>query len=425
MHRIHHIVAVALTSTSFGSVTWAKPPEVFSTKSVTEARQEAKDAGKLFLIDATAVWCPPCRQMDKTTWVDEEVVSWLRENAVAAQLDVDKQKGAAMGLKISAMPTVIVFKEDAEFDRVVGYRSADELLTWLNGTKEGKRDIDRVREAAGDRADPDGDVDVQARYQLARGLMRDGQLDDATQEYLWLWDHMLEHEPAMAGVRLSFMISDMKGLARKHVRANEAFTRLRDRYQAAIDDGTADREQFTDWSHLNEVIGDDDAVIVWFDRVKDNPEKAQVIQSAGDELFDALIEHDRWADAGTLLKDPVGDARTRVFGLQVIRDREVGDIDDERRASTVEVMERLAREECSQQYAACLAAGRDRSAESIASILIEALDDYQTRFALVETALRAKQPREQHRIWLDEADAMGERNDRLRKTLDKALAAQE
>jgi thiol:disulfide interchange protein len=145
----------------------AGAPEVFSTKTAAEARREAKDAGKMFILDATAVWCGPCKQMDKTTWIDEKVVSWIRENAIAAQLDVDKNKTLSQALKIGAMPTVVVFKNDEEFDRIVGYRNAVDLLTWLNGANEGKRDIDRLKAAAGDRAKGDGKVDIQARYQLA------------------------------------------------------------------------------------------------------------------------------------------------------------------------------------------------------------------------------------------------------------------
>ena len=70
----------------------------------------------------------PCRKMDKTTWVDETVVKWLEEHAVTLQFDVDKEKKLFEQLKIKAMPTLIVYKEGEEFDRAIGYKTADELL---------------------------------------------------------------------------------------------------------------------------------------------------------------------------------------------------------------------------------------------------------------------------------------------------------
>lgn len=107
-------------------------PQVFSELSLAEAKAKAVEQDKILLVDATADWCQPCQVMERTTWVDPEVISWIELNAIAIQVDVDMRRAEAKELNIQAMPTIIVFKDGRELDRVVGYKNASELLAWLN-----------------------------------------------------------------------------------------------------------------------------------------------------------------------------------------------------------------------------------------------------------------------------------------------------
>lgn len=107
-------------------------PQVFSELSLAEAKAKAVEQEKILLVDATADWCQPCKAMERTTWVDPEVIAWINLNAIAIQVDVDRQRAEAKELNIQAMPTIIVFKDGRELDRVVGYKNASELLAWLN-----------------------------------------------------------------------------------------------------------------------------------------------------------------------------------------------------------------------------------------------------------------------------------------------------
>lgn len=108
-------------------------PAFFARKTFDNAKAQAKAEGKLLIVDATASWCGPCKKMDKTTWIDEKVVAWMNDHGVAVQVDVDEQKPLAQALKITAMPTVILFKDGQELDRSIGYQTPQELLKWLNG----------------------------------------------------------------------------------------------------------------------------------------------------------------------------------------------------------------------------------------------------------------------------------------------------
>jgi len=107
-------------------------PQVFSELSLAEAKAKAVEQDKFLLVDATADWCQPCKVMERTTWIDPEVISWIKLNAIAIQVDVDRQRADAKDLNIQAMPTIILFKDGGEFARVVGYQDASKLLAWLN-----------------------------------------------------------------------------------------------------------------------------------------------------------------------------------------------------------------------------------------------------------------------------------------------------
>lgn len=107
-------------------------PQVFSDLAFAEAEIKAAQQDKFLLVDVTAVWCKPCQVMEATTWVDPEVVAWISLNAITIQVDVDKQREVARQLEIQAMPTVIVFKDGKEINRIVGYQDAAQLLNWLN-----------------------------------------------------------------------------------------------------------------------------------------------------------------------------------------------------------------------------------------------------------------------------------------------------
>jgi thiol-disulfide isomerase/thioredoxin len=104
------------------------------------AQSEAKQQGKLLLVDFTATWCGPCKRMDETTWVDPKVQKWIADNAIAVQLDVDRDNVTSMTLNIQAMPTIVVFGEKNPFQEAArrsGYQTSKELLPWLETIKNG------------------------------------------------------------------------------------------------------------------------------------------------------------------------------------------------------------------------------------------------------------------------------------------------
>ena len=400
------------------------PPDMFSKSTFEASQAQAKTESKLFLVDATATWCGPCKKMDKTTWVDDKVVAWMKQNAIAAQIDVDAQKETASALKIEAMPTIIVFKDGKEHDRIVGYKSADELLEWLNGVLQGKHAIDKVIADAGDRKDPAAKINVQARMELARTLASNKKFDLATEEFLWLWEHMLQHSNSYSGVRLSFMASDMTKLAEQYEPAKVAFTKLRDAARQKVDAGSKNRDVILDWFVLCEIVGDEDAILAWFDKAKEEKKSAGVISALDYKLFDLLVENKRWADAGLLYKDPVAKARRSIDTQKRMSTMDLGDdeLDAETKAMIKKESNRRLLDDFAQQYACCLAAEKNDEATDIATIFLEYQNNTDARVALVKWAMKVNQPREEQLNWLDEAAENGASVKSLRIKVQDALA---
>lgn len=416
---VRTVLSIALVLTLVPRA-FATPPTVFANKPLEDARTAAAASGKLLLVDFTASWCGPCKRMDRTTWVDPDVVKWVGEHAIAVQIDVDKEPEVSKSLSVEAMPTMVVFRGKEVFDRVVGYQSPSELLGWLKGVTEGRRRVDAAR-AAADRKDGDGKIDIDAKYELASELARAGRLDEATEAYVWLWDHMLEHQPSMYGVRLSFMRSEMQDLARRHPAARERFTAMRDAVRKRLDADLNDSEAPVDWFALCAVVGDQKSVIAWFDAVRNDDARSGQVDRIADDLAELLVGAGRWADAGRVFEDPVASAR-QTLDMIAMEARVGADAPAEERKAMAESMVRFAVEGNARLHACCLAAARDAAAGKIAAATFKAVDTGSARVEFVRMALKARAVRGEMRAWLDQAAAKGEDVTLLRERLDALLA---
>lgn len=374
----------------------SEPPPVFRDLSFTEARALAVEEGQLLVISASAEWCGPCKKMDRTTWVDDDVERWMKEHAIAIQIDVDVETDVARELEIRAMPTVVVYRGDEQFDRHVGYQDAPHLLRWLEGVREGKTSLDSLRETAGDRNDPGGRVDVRARMDIAERLADAGEYEDATEEYVWLWENMLDHDLSYSGVRGSFMASDMEKLAESSDKAKDRFKALRDETEARLhDDPTWD--DLGDWIVLNEVIGDEDATLAWIDRNKHDAQGLRSIRRYDFHIMRLLEARGRWADYGMIVKNPVAQVRAahqNMLESMAWADRmEEEDVARMLRAN----VERTFHQRASALHAGMLAAGREDEAWRVVEAAIDLMDDPALREAMVSKVVEIDQAREKHR----------------------------
>ncbi|MFI6574394.1 thioredoxin family protein [Nocardiopsis sp. NPDC050513] len=85
------------------------------------------------LVEFTADWCPPCRQLAP---VLESVARELRDRMRVVRIDVDRNPRTTASYGVLSMPTMLVFQGGEPVRSMVGARSGRRLLQDLDGTYE-------------------------------------------------------------------------------------------------------------------------------------------------------------------------------------------------------------------------------------------------------------------------------------------------
>lgn len=91
------------------------------------------EADRPVLVVCSAPWCAPCRLLiplleglheeDRSTWA-------------LYKLDTEDHSALAESLELRSLPTVILFLQGREADRLVGLRSSSALRQWIHGFME-------------------------------------------------------------------------------------------------------------------------------------------------------------------------------------------------------------------------------------------------------------------------------------------------
>ena len=85
-------------------------------------------SSQLVLVDFWATWCAPCKMLRP---VIEELATEYDGRMVVGELDVDANPITAGRFGVRAIPTMILFKNGREAQRVVGYVPKEKLLQQL------------------------------------------------------------------------------------------------------------------------------------------------------------------------------------------------------------------------------------------------------------------------------------------------------
>ena len=83
------------------------------------------------LVDFWAPWCGPCQMVAP---VLEQIADEYAGKIVVAKVNTDENHQNALRLGVQGIPTMVLFKNGDEVDRVVGALPKSSLRQWIDST---------------------------------------------------------------------------------------------------------------------------------------------------------------------------------------------------------------------------------------------------------------------------------------------------
>ncbi len=85
--------------------------------------------GRVMLVDFWADWCAPCKMMAP---ILNDVAEELKDTSTrVGKIDVERYQSIAQRYKIRGIPTLIIFKDGKEMNRIVGVKQKNAILNEL------------------------------------------------------------------------------------------------------------------------------------------------------------------------------------------------------------------------------------------------------------------------------------------------------
>lgn len=91
---------------------------------LNEANFESAIRSGVTLVDFFATWCGPCKMLSPII----EELSAEADGFSVYKVDIDECEDLAMDFSVMSVPTLIVFKNGEEAERMIGVRSKADIL---------------------------------------------------------------------------------------------------------------------------------------------------------------------------------------------------------------------------------------------------------------------------------------------------------
>ncbi len=92
-------------------------------------QSEVLQAEQPVLVDFWAEWCPPCKMLEP---IVADLATEYDNRIKVAKLDVDANPETAGKFGVMSIPTLILFKDGSEAQRLVGYKPKSALKATLD-----------------------------------------------------------------------------------------------------------------------------------------------------------------------------------------------------------------------------------------------------------------------------------------------------
>ncbi|WP_165164729.1 thioredoxin [Corynebacterium qintianiae] len=95
---------------------------------VTQAtfKSEVVDAETPVVVDFWAQWCGPCKKLSPLL---DEIADEMGGAVKVVKVDVDAERTLGAMFQVMSIPTVMIFKDGAAVDTLVGLQPKDELVS--------------------------------------------------------------------------------------------------------------------------------------------------------------------------------------------------------------------------------------------------------------------------------------------------------
>ncbi len=108
------------------------PPDHEKILLLNEQNFNTQLKNRLVLVDFWAEWCAPCRLMAP---VLNELAAELTSNEYVGKVNIEKYPLLAQKFRIRSIPTLIIFKNGKEVQRIVGVKGKEFLIKQIQQQK--------------------------------------------------------------------------------------------------------------------------------------------------------------------------------------------------------------------------------------------------------------------------------------------------